>query len=42
MFENLLNVYACTRGLFFAYLNAHARAVIKGAFHHIGRLQMMM
>jgi hypothetical protein len=42
MFENLLTVYACTRGLFFAYLNAHARAVIKGAFHHIGRLQMMM
>jgi hypothetical protein len=42
MFEIMLNVYACTHGLFFAYLNAHARAVIKGAFHHIGRVQMMM
>ena len=27
MVENLLNVHACTRGLFFAYLNAHARVV---------------
>jgi hypothetical protein len=33
-------VSACTRGRFFAYLSAHVRVMIKGAFHQIGPAQL--
>ena len=31
----MCNVSACTRGLFLAYLSAHVRVVVKGAFHRV-------
>ena len=39
-FERRFNVSARTRGLFFAYLSAHVRVMIKGAFDQIGPVHL--
>ena len=36
----MFNMGACTRGLYFAYLSAHVRVMIKGAFHQFGPVHL--
>ena len=39
-FDRMFNVSACTRGLFFVYLSAHVRVMIKGAFLQFGPVHL--
>ena len=40
LFVFMVNVSVCTCGLFFAYLSAHVRVMIKEAFHQIGLVHL--